>query len=167
MITSELHRPVLLDRIGPAGQDVTVEATPAECAALADRMQVPAVHALTCRFHLVREDRDHVIARGHLRARITQTCIVSLEDFETDVEDVFQVTFVPAGEETDEIDPEADDDLPYEGNTIDLGEAAAEQLGLAIDPYPRMPGAELPEADTDDEQPPHPFAALGALRKLN
>src|SRR4051794_14265441 len=160
MITSELHRPVVLDRIGPAGLDVVVEASPAECAALADRMQVPAVHALTCSYHLVREGRDHVAARGHLRARITQTCVVSLEDFETEIEEVFQVTFVPAGEETDVIDPEADDDLPYEGNTIDLGEAAAEQLGLAIDPYPRMPGAELPEREA--EETPHPFASLAA-----
>lgn len=167
---SELHRPVPLDRIGATGLDVTVEATPAECSALAERMQLPAVHALTCAFHLVREDRDHFAARGHLRATITQTCIVSMEDFDTEVEETFQVRFVPAEEESEIIDPEADDDLPYEGNTIDLGEAAAEQLGLAIDPYPRMPGAELPEeagaADSEPE-PPHPFASLAGLRKLN
>jgi len=168
MITSEFHHSVLLDRIGPAGLDVAIKASHAQCAALADRMQVPVVHALICRFHLVREDRDHVAARGHLLARITQTCVVSMEDFETDVEERFQVRFVPAGEETDLIDPEADDDLPYDGNTIDLGEAAAQQLGLAIDPYPRMPGAELPEEkEATNEPPPHPFAALGSLRKLN
>ena len=166
MTMSELHRPVILDRVGPTGLDVTVEAAAAECAALADRMQLPAVRALTCNFHLVREGRDRFAARGHLRARITQTCIVSAEDFDTDVEEVFQIMFVPAGEESDVIDPEADDDLPYEGNTIDLGEAAAEQLALAIDPYPRMPGAELPEGEATME-PLHPFAALGSLRKLN
>jgi len=167
MNTPELHRLVVLDRIGPTGLDITVEANAAECAALADRMQVCAVHALTCSFHLVREGHDHIAARGHLRAHITQTCIVSMEDFETDVDEVFQVTLVPAGEESEAIDPESDDDLPYEGNTIDLGEAAAEQLGLAIDPYPRMPGAELPEGEAEPEEAPHPFAVLGSLRKLN
>jgi uncharacterized metal-binding protein YceD (DUF177 family) len=161
----ELHRPVSADRIGASGLDFTVEATGAECAALAARMQVPAIHSLTCVFHLVRERGDQIAARGHLRARITQTCVVSLEDFDTDVEEVFQVRFVPSGEETEVIDPDADDDLPYEGNTIDLGEAAAEQLGLAIDPYPRMPGAELPDEATQDAA--HPFAALSGLRKLN
>jgi uncharacterized metal-binding protein YceD (DUF177 family) len=161
----ELHRPINLNRIVSSGLDVTVEASPAECAALAARMVLPAIHALTCEFHLVREDRDHFAARGHLRARITQTCVVTLEDFETEIDEVFQVRFVPAGEETDIIDPEADDDLPYEGSTIDLGEAAAEQLGLAIDPYPRSPGAELPPEAQEDA--PHPFAALGSLRKLN
>ncbi len=165
MIPPELHRPISLDRIGATGLDITVEAKPPECAALAERMRIPAVHALTCVFHLIRESRDLVAARGHLRARVTQTCVVSLDDFETVVEEVFQVRFVPAGDETDDIDPEAEDEIPFEGNVIDLGEAAAEQLGLALDPYPRMPGAELPEAGAEAET--HPFASLAGLRRLN
>ncbi len=165
MVTSELSRPVSLDRVGPHGLEFTVRASGAECAALADRMHVPAVHALTCVFHLVRQDKDHVAAHGHLRARITQTCVVSLEDFDLNLDEVFQVRFVPSGEESEVIHPDADDDLPYDGNAIDLGEAATEQLGLAIDPYPRKPGAELP--DEHVEEPPHPFAALAGLRKLN
>jgi uncharacterized metal-binding protein YceD (DUF177 family) len=165
MIALELHRPINLDHIGASGLTVTVEASPAECAALAARMRLPAVHALTCEFRLTGGEQSHFAARGHLRACITQTCVVTLEDFETEVEEVFQVHFVPAGEESEIIDPEADDDLPYEGNSIDLGEAAAEQLALALDPYPRSPGAELPQELLDEA--PHPFAALGSLRKLN
>jgi uncharacterized metal-binding protein YceD (DUF177 family) len=164
-MTPELHRPVSLDRIGSLGLDYTVEATPAECSALADRMKLPEVHALSCAFHLIREGRDKVLARGHLRARVTQNCVVSLEDFEAALEETFQVRFVPAGEETEDVDPEADDEIPFEGNLIDLGEAAAEQLGLALDPYPRMPGAELPAAEVDVD--PHPFAGLAGLRRLN
>jgi uncharacterized metal-binding protein YceD (DUF177 family) len=161
----EFHRPVTLDRIGAQGLDVTLEANPLECAALADRMKLPVVHAMSCVFHLLPESRDVVVASGYLRARVTQTCVVSLEDFETSVEENFQVRFVPSGEERDDIDPEADDEIPFEGNQIDLGEAAAEQLGLALDPYPRMPGAELPEAEATAEA--SPFAALAGLRRLN
>ena len=161
-MTPEFHRPLSLDRIGAHGLDTTIEATPAECAALAIRMNLPAVLAFSCSFHLIREGRDAVLARGVLRATVTQTCSVSLDDFDAPVEEVFQVCFVPSGEETDDIDPEADDEIPFEGNMIDLGEAAAEQLGLALDPYPRMPGAEMPAVE--DEPPPHPFAAL---RRLN
>jgi uncharacterized metal-binding protein YceD (DUF177 family) len=161
----EFHRPVALDRITTHGLDLTLEANDAECAALAGRMKLPAVHALTCEFHLIHESRDVVLARGYLRARVTHTCVVSLEDFETDVEEGFQVRFVPSGEEADDIDPESDDEIPFEGNQIDLGEAAAEQLGLALDPYPRMPGAELPDAEVGVE--PHPFARLAGLRRLN
>jgi uncharacterized metal-binding protein YceD (DUF177 family) len=158
----EFHRPLSLDRIGPQGLDLTVEATPAECVALAARMHLPAVLALSCSFHLIRESRDKVLARGALQALVTQTCVVSLEDFDAPVQEVFQVRFVPSGTETDDIDPESDDEIPFEGNTIDLGEAAAEQLGLALDPYPRMPGVEMQAIE--DEPDPHPFAAL---RRLN
>jgi uncharacterized metal-binding protein YceD (DUF177 family) len=158
----EFHRPLTLDRIGPHGLDLTVEATSAECAALAVRMNLPAVLALSCVFHLVREGRATILARGALRATITQTCVISLDDFDAAIEEVFQVRFVPSGEETDDIDPESDDEIPFEGNVIDLGEAAAEQLGLALDPYPRMPGVEMPEIEDDPES--HPFAAL---RRLN
>jgi uncharacterized metal-binding protein YceD (DUF177 family) len=161
-MTPEFHRPLSLERIGPQGLDLTVEATPAECAALAVRMALPAVLAVSCTFHLIRNGRDMVLARGALRATVTQTCVVSLDDFDAPVEEVFQVHFVPAGQETDDIDPESDDEIPFEGNIIDLGEAAAEQLGLALDPYPRMLGVEMPAVDDESEQ--HPFAAL---RRLN
>lgn len=161
----EFSRSIALDHIGTQGLDLTLEATAAECAALAERMQLPAVHAVSCAFHLIRESRDVVVARGFLRARITQTCVVSLDDFQANVEEAFQLRFVPAGEESDDVDPEADDEIPYEGNQIDLGEAAAEQLALALDPYPRMPGATLPDLEDDAEL--NPFAALAGLRRLN
>jgi uncharacterized metal-binding protein YceD (DUF177 family) len=159
---AEFHRPLSLDRIGSRGLDLTIEANPAECSALADRMNLPAVLAVSCEFHLIRESRDIVLARGVLRARVTQICVISLDEFDADVQEIFQVRFVPSGEESDDIDPESDDEIPFEGNLIDLGEAAAEQLGLALDPYPRMPGVEMPAAEDDPD--PHPFAAL---RRLN
>ena len=165
MTIPEFPRLIRLDRIGTQGLDLTVDASPAECAALAVRMKLPAVHAVSCTFHLVRETRDVVAAHGTLCARVTQTCVVSLEDFETVVGESFQVRFVPSGVETDDIDPETIDEIGFEGNQIDLGEAAAEQLALALDPYPRMPGAELLEAGADGEF--HPFARLSGLRRLN
>ena len=161
-MTPEFHRPISLDRIGPHGLDITIDATPAECAALAERMNLPAVLSRSCVFHLIREGRDTVAARGALRARVTQTCVVSLDDFDAPVQEVFQIRFVPEGEESEDIDPEADDEIPFEGNAVDLGEAAAEQLALALDPYPRMSGVELPPSGADPES--HPFAAL---RRLN
>ncbi|WP_428489359.1 YceD family protein [Rhodopila sp.] len=158
----ELHRPLSLDQIGPRGLDLTVEANPTECSALAIRMHLPAVLALSCAFNLIRQGRDIVLARGVLHARVTQTCVLSLEDFDAPLQETFQVRFVPTEQQSDDIDPEADDEIPFEGNLIDLGEAAAEQLGLALDPYPRMPGVEIPPAEDDPQ--PHPFAAL---RRLN
>ena len=98
-----------------------------------------------------REPRQGACAGG-AAGRITQTCVVSLDDFDAPIEEVFQVRFVPAGEESDDIDPDSDDEIPFEGNQIDLGEATAEQLGLALDPYPRMEGVEMPEIEDDPKR---------------
>jgi uncharacterized metal-binding protein YceD (DUF177 family) len=163
-MTPEFSRFVSLDRIGALGLDYTVEASAAECAALTERMLIPAVKSLSCTFQLVREGRDKVYAKGVLRADVTQNCVVSLEDFDSTVEEAFQVRFVPEGEESDDDDLESDDEITFQGNVIDLGEAAAEQLALALEPYPRAPGVELPETGDEPEERPNPFAAL---RRLN
>lgn len=158
----ELHRPVSLNHIPDPGLDMLVEASSEECAALAVRMGLPAVRALRCEFHLSRLSQTIIVARGSLNARVVQTCIISAEDFEADVEEAFTVRFVPLGTENDDPDPDADDEIPYEHGMLNLGEAAAEQLALALDPYPRAPGAALPEIE--DEGDSHPFAALRQLR---
>lgn len=162
-MTPELHRPVAIERVGPAGLDVTVEANAAECAALAVRMQLPAVLALTCTFRLERDTNGDLLAHGHLHARVVQTCIVSLEDFATSVEERFTVCCVPEGEESEDDDPESLDEITYADGVLDLGEAAAEQLALALDPYPRAPDAEMPAMSQEPEA--HPFAALEPLRR--
>jgi uncharacterized metal-binding protein YceD (DUF177 family) len=159
----ELHRPIAVERIGPSGLDVIVEASAAECAALARRMDVPAVLSLTCRFHLDRDTAGTLLAHGNLMARLVRTCVVSLEDFTTTVEERFAVRCVPGEEESDDVDPSAPDEIVYGDGTVDLGEAAAEQLALALDPYPRAPDAVLP--DIPDEPEVQPFATLEALRR--
>jgi Large ribosomal RNA subunit accumulation protein YceD len=162
-VTPELHRPIAVEHIGPGGLDVAVEANAAECAALAARMDIPAVLSLTCRFHLARDSAGGLLAHASLTARVVQTCVVSLEDFAAPVEEHFAVRCVPAGEESDDADPGALDEIAYADGVLDLGEAAAEQLALALDPYPRAPGAVLP--DIQDEAPAGPFDALAARRR--
>jgi len=159
----ELHRPIAVERVGPAGYDVTIEASATECAALARRMDLPGVLALRCDFHLERDAAGGVIARGHLLARVVRTCVVSLEDFAAVVEERFTVRCVPEGAESEDDDPESPDEITYADDTLDLGEAAAEQLALALEPYPRAPGAVLP--DLPDDVDATPFAALEALRR--
>ncbi len=166
----EFHRPLLLERIPPHGYEITVSATSEECAALTKRLLIPAVRSLSCRFRLHKLPKGEFTAEGELRARVVQTCVVSLDEFTADISEVFSALFVPAGTEAGEdelasTDPESVDEIPYDGVFIDLGEAATEQLALSLDPYPRKPDAELPAAATDPE--PSPFAALAALRRKN
>jgi hypothetical protein len=159
----ELHRPVQVARIGPGGLEFVVNATDAECAALAQRMRLPAVLGLTCDFRMARDSAGTLFAHGHLVAKVVQVCVVSLDEFTATVEDRFAVRCVEQGQESEQVDPEAPDEIVYIDGILDLGEAAAEQLAIALDPYPRAPGAEMP--DIADEPADHSFAALSALRR--
>ena len=78
------------------------------------------------------------------------------------MKELFAVHFVPPGDEIDDSDPEAVDQIPYVGGAADLGEAAVEQLALALDPFPRKPGAALPAEAAEEAS--SPFAALLARR---
>ena len=165
MTPTELHRPVRVSRIGPDGMAVLVEADAAERTALAERLRLPAILALHCHYRLARDDRATVTATGRLAATVVQTCVVSLEDFESSLAEDFTVHFVPEGTESGDPDPESVDEIPYAGDTIDLGEATAEQLALSLDPYPRRPGAALP-AEAGDQVDPR-LADLAAWRAAN
>jgi len=187
-IRPEFSRRVPLSRIGTAGIEQAIEASPDECRALAGRLQLPAVASLTCRFVLSPGQAGQVTAEAELRAEITQICVVSLEPFEATVSERFTLLFmpegaasvVPEGLEDHDIDPDLPDELTYSDDAIDIGEAASEQLALALDPYPRMPGVGAPpdldsmlhaggqgsgEASGEPAaEAPHPFAALARLR---
>ena len=164
-MTPELHRPLPVDAIPAGGLDYVVEANDAELAALAVRMRLPALSSFRCRFRLSPDLAGGIMAEGALEAEVVQTCVVTLEDFAATVAEQFAVRFVPAGTETDDVDPEAIDEIPYAGGVLDLGEAAAEQLALALDPYPRAPGATLPDMADPDEVLPMPFAKLAHPRR--
>ena len=165
MPPTEFHRPLIIGRIGD-GHAETVVASDAECAALALRRGLPAISALRCSFTLRPTGKSGFAADGRLVAWVIQTCVVSLEDFAAEIDEAFRIRFVPAERlgPTDDMgavdDPDSEDEIPFHGTIIDLGEAASEQLALVLDPYPRAPGALHSEPDGHDDRPPHPFAGL-------
>lgn len=177
MSTSEFSRPQRLDTIGAGESEMHVEAKPAERAALAERFGLKAIDTLAADYR-IRRDAQGVIATGHLSARVTQACIITDEPVPATIDEDFAIRFVPEGEEQaseDEIELSEDecDIVFYSGGAIDLGEAAAETLALALDPYPRSPGAEAALRDagviSEDEaqrlaEESGPFGGLAALR---
>ena len=166
-VQPEMHRPVPIEGIGQAGFEQRIEANAAELAAVAKRLDIPAVGSLVAGFRLRRASGSApgvITAEGRLEARVTRVCVISLDDFETEVKLDFRVRFVPAALESGAIDLEADDEIPHDGAGIDLGEAAVQELALALDPYPRKPGAELPAESA--ETAASPFAAP-SRRRMN
>lgn len=165
---SEFSRPVALARIPPDGRQENLRAAPAECAALARRFGIPAVNRFEAALRLLPEPGGGVAIEGRLAAEVVQECVVTLEPVVQQVEEAVHLRILGPGEGASD-DPEAPDDVDAPGGVADLGEALAEQLALALDPYPRAPGATLPDAASDDAPAPpeasvRPFAGLAALR---
>ncbi len=134
-------------------------------AALATLYNLPAISLLRGAFRLQHERSGIIAAKLEMQAKITQTCVVTLEPFDAKISESSTLRFVPAQSlpenEGIELDPETlegPDEIPYTGDMLDLGAALAEQLALALDPYPRKPGAELPGEFLGE--PENPFAKL-------
>lgn len=154
----------------PTGEQV-LEASEAECAALAARFGLVAVKALTARITL-KADGPTVHATGRLQADVVQSCAVSGDDLPVRLAEPIALYFVPAGDPPvgdTEIELEADDldKIEMDSTRFDLGEAVAQSLALAIDPYLEGPGAAEArrKAGIVSEGESGPFAALKGLLK--
>lgn len=164
--------PVAVDDIPETGLHIETEA-PAEVRAqlvkLANLRDLPRLSAV---FDLSRRGGGVHVA-GQVRARVGQTCVVTLEPIENEIEEAVDLTFVPAAASEAPDDGGAgrsrvaaeDAPEPLLGGAVDLGLVATEFLTLAIDPYPRKSGAAFSVPAAGDDDAAHPFAALAALKK--
>jgi uncharacterized metal-binding protein YceD (DUF177 family) len=146
----------------------SIEAGEAERQALARRFGLVALTALRAEVTLAPAAAGQVRLDGRLQAHVVQSCVVTLGPVEADIAESFTLFYAedgtPPGPAVDlPIDDEAWPE-PIEDGRIDIGEAVAQQLALALDPYPRAPGASLDPAYGEVIEPapkaPNPFAAL-------
>jgi uncharacterized metal-binding protein YceD (DUF177 family) len=163
---------VTVAQIPDTGLHRDIEADQAARAAMAEAAglrEMPAAHAS---FDLALTSGGRVHVTGRVQARIGQTCVVTLDPIDNEIDEAVDLIFVPA-EQLPEIDhsgedgPDGDaaDELePIENGVIDLGRLATDVLYLAIDPYPRKAGAVFEPQVEASAPEDHPFAALKALR---
>jgi uncharacterized metal-binding protein YceD (DUF177 family) len=174
VIEPEFSRPVRVDTLGSAPRPLSIEANEAERAALARRFELIGVGRLSAEAELSRHG-EIVRGRGTLSASVTQSCVATGEPVPAKVEEAFAIEFRPqpeGGNPDEEIElSEGELDVVfYPGGAVDLGEAVAETLSLALDPFPRAPEAEtaLRQAGVKSEEQAKadssPFAGLAALK---
>lgn len=163
----EFSRPVDLRGIG--NEPVRIEAGEAERKALARRFDLVSIKRLeaTVTFNL---DGAEVDAVGTLEADVVQSCAVSGDDLAVAIREPLALRFVPEVPivvEELELEDSDLDEIPYSGTAFDLGEAVAQSLALAIDPFATGPDADRvrKEKGLADEAASGPFAALAALKK--
>lgn len=168
-MTPEFSRIVDIRSIG--NEPVRLEASEAERAALARRFGIVAIHRLVAEVTLEPVKRD-IKAEGRLDAEIVQSCAVSGEDLPVTISEPLTLRFVPPGaghRPDEEVELEAGDldEIEFTGTQFDLGEAVAQSLALAIDPFLEAPGAEefRQKSGYFGEDTANPFAALARLKK--
>ncbi len=158
-MTPELHRPLRPGLVGPEGRTERIEATAEERAALAERFGLLDLSSLTADLALTPAPGGALRARGTLRADVVQECVVTLEPVPARIEDALDWRILPPGAEpSDELEEGPEEIESEPDGSVDLGEAVAQGLSLALDPYPRAPDAAVPDAARDAAE--NPFAAL-------
>ena len=170
------------------GKTLTLTATETERVGLMNRFDLESLSlfeaAITVRPVLGDARRaDWVQATGKLRAEYAQRCVVTLQPVPQRLDLDLNLTFAPMAALADDqigseivIDPyQTDDPDPIENGKIDLGEAIAQQFAIALDPYPKAPGAEISQqyqVDRDEkvddfrenQEKFSPFANLASLK---
>jgi uncharacterized metal-binding protein YceD (DUF177 family) len=181
--TNEFSRKLVVDPWPAAGIDVDVSADPAERQALARRFALLEVRTLRAHGRIERLEQPAELGfRGWLAADVVQTCVLSLEPAPATIRQAIERRYRPGSAAADrerlqpkgaiDLDDEDDEVEPVNGREIDLGEAIAEEFGLALDPYPRALGAAAiepealgPHVSLGQAEPEKPFAALRQLRE--
>lgn len=176
-IRPEFSRPLPVDRGSPPRRTFAIEATEAERAGLAKRFGLVSLAGLRAEGLLESLDdgrRAHLTAR--LTAQVVQSCVVTLAPVSAAIDESFvrdyDVDADPAALSEPEIPEdieaflaEADPPDPLIGGIVDVGEAVAEQLALALDPYPRAPSASFAGSEGQEATEDSPFKALAGLVK--
>ncbi|TIT32862.1 MAG: DUF177 domain-containing protein [Mesorhizobium sp.] len=145
-------------RLPQKGLPVVIEADPAQRAALAEAHGLLSVEAYRAELLVASWKRNGVKVSGRVEADITQACIVTLDPVQAHIDEPVEALLLPEDSKLGrqgydgggEILLDADGpDSPetFSGDTIDVGALAEQFFGLAIDPYPRKPGASLDAGD--------------------
>lgn len=163
--------PVAVEDVPDTGLHMEIEAPEPVRAGVAKLAGVRDIPRLAAEFDLTRQGAGVHVA-GRVQATVGQTCVVSLEPMESELDEPVEVSFSPtvaaqaatAAEGHHARPDEEEPPEPLVGGAVDLGALAVEFLLLGIDPYPRKAGVEFSAPAVEDSSD-HPFAALESLKK--
>ena len=163
--------PLAVSEVPDTGRHVDLAADAQARGAIAKLAGLAVLPRLEASFEVTRRGRGGLRVVGRVSATVGQTCVVTLEPIENEIDEPVDLVFVPAGElppsghDGGEVEvPLEDAPEPLTGGHVDLGAIATEFLMLAIDPYPRKPDAVFQSPPAGDDAV-HPFAPLAALKQ--
>jgi uncharacterized metal-binding protein YceD (DUF177 family) len=165
---------VAVAQVPETGLHRDIEADPRQRQALADIAGLREIISAEASFDVMPKSGGRFHVAGSVRARVGQTCVVTLEEIENEIDEEIDLIFAPPeqipqmaalAEEAERSDAEIPDPPePIENGMIDLGRLATDALFLGIDPYPRKTDAVFEPVVEATDPEDHPFAALKALQ---
>jgi uncharacterized protein DUF177 involved in 23S rRNA accumulation len=166
--------PVIVEQIPDTGLHREIEADPATRAAMAEVAGLREVLSASASLDVTPESGGRIHVTGHVRARIGQNCVVTLDPIENEIDEPIDLIFAPPEQIpqlSDLVDEAAESDTeipdppePIINGVVDLGRLATDAMFLAVDPYPRRPDAVFEPLIEAADPMDHPFAALKALQ---
>jgi uncharacterized metal-binding protein YceD (DUF177 family) len=166
--------PVAVEQIPETGLHRDIEADRAARDSMAELAGLREILSASASIDVTPDSGGRVHVTGRVRARIGQTCVVTLDPIENDIDEPIDLILAPPDQipaladlvdDADDSEAEIPDPPePIENGMIDLGRLATDALFLAIDPYPRKPDAVFEPLVTAADPEDHPFAALKALQ---
>lgn len=166
--------PIVVEQIPENGVHRDLEATQAVREAIAEQGGLREVLAASASLDVTPMSGGRFHVEGRVRARIGQTCVVTLDPIENEIDAPIDLIFAPPEqipEMASLVEEAADSEVeipdppePIENGVIDLGRIATDALYLAVDPYPRKPDAVFEPPVVAEDPEDHPFAALKALQ---
>lgn len=156
-----------------AGYQTTIRAHPEELKRLAEWADVDEVSRLEANVTVTPGSKTRFHLETEFVADVVQACVVTLEPVRSHIERRFtrELYFAPGlhgfADKGGLVTPAAaEDEAPeeIESPQYDLAGPLREEFALAIDPYPRAPGAAFAASGDVDEPPESPFTVLETLK---
>ncbi|MBV8121962.1 MAG: DUF177 domain-containing protein [Alphaproteobacteria bacterium] len=160
----EFSRLVPLVRLGPHRLRTEIEATVDERRALARRFDLVTLDRLSAVVTLQRLDAALIRLEAEFDAEFAQTCVITLDPVPGRLAQSFSLLYGPNDVDAVEIEIGGDEPVfePLTGDAIDIAEAVAQELSLALPEFPRLPDAVVDQTEITESQPGQ-FAALERL----
>ena len=171
--TPPLSRPLRVDEI-EYGTECEIVVTKKEMAAIAALLDLKVLEDLAFAYRIRPGGSGRLHLSGRLKASLTQTCVVSLDPVEINLDVPIEAAFLPVSLiealEQNAEDPAGGFDWPepIADGRIDFGPLIYESLATALDPYPKREGASFEWSqgtEPDRDAGTGPFAALEELKR--
>lgn len=170
-------REIAVATVPDKGLQARAEASTEERTAIAKLLDLVALDELSFDYTLSKQSGERFVLDGKVQARVTQSCVLSLDPIESAPAIPIKAQFWPEADldeaaDSDgavQVDPEDDGPEPIVDGKIDIGHFAYEHFAAALDPYPKKSEATFDWSDaragSNGEGMDGPFAVLKSLKE--